>query len=53
MILYRFVFDGASITYASRPQHALYHAAQFARYSRRELLAIEELRPLQPQLALV
>ena len=53
MTLYRFVYSGASITFAALPRHALRHAALFARYSGRELLRIEELRPLREQLVLV
>jgi hypothetical protein len=52
MTLYRFHYAGAAITYAARPQHALTWAARFARWSGRELLRIEEIRPLTHQLRL-
>lgn len=53
MSLHRFEYDGARITFACRPRDALHHAARFARYLRRELLAISEVRPLYAQLRLV
>ena len=53
MIIYRFRYAGASITFPTLPQHALAWAARFAKWSGRELLAIEEIRPLSHQLKLV
>lgn len=55
MTMYRFHFDGARITFVCRPRDALPNAARFARYLRRELLAIRELRSLdyRPQLVLL
>ena len=44
--IYRFAYDGARITLVCPPRDALRHAARFARYLGRELLAISELRPL-------
>lgn len=52
MYLYRFTYSGASITFATRPQHALTWAARFAKWSGRELLAITEQHPIQAQLVL-
>ena len=53
MSILRFEYDGARITFVCRPRDALHHAARFARYLRRELLAISEVRPLYYPLKLV
>lgn len=53
MSIYRFAYDGARITFVCPPRDALYHAARFARYLRRELVAISEIRALPVQLRLV
>lgn len=52
MVLYRFEYSGASITFAAFPREALIHAARMARASGRELLRIRELHPVSHQLEL-
>lgn len=53
MNFYRFLYRGCStITFACKPRDALPMAASFARWTKRELLRIKELRPLTTSLEL-
>lgn len=53
MNFYRFFYRGGStITFACKPRDALPMAASFARWTKRELLRIKEIKPLSNVLEL-
>jgi hypothetical protein len=54
MNFYRFYFgNGTTLEYPCSPAKALQVASSFARWLKRELVGIEEIRPLTNQLELV